>query len=100
MDLSYIVSQFMINEITSLARVEKSIVTERNSKCISFDISPELIQAIKAIPLRIASSKEDIIFWASSPCGEFDSKNAYNIAKNLGSHPNQFNGSRIWEHSS
>jgi len=41
MDLSYIVSQFMINEITSLARAEESIVTERNSKCISFDIYPE-----------------------------------------------------------
>lgn len=47
---------------------------------ISFSFPYSLRQRIKAIPLPMAATAVDHISWRSSPNGEFDLKEAYNLA--------------------
>lgn len=65
--------------------------------CISFDVSPQLVHSIKAIPVRSASFNIDSIIWASSSCGEFDPRNAYNLVATISVPPIQFDGAWIWK---
>ena len=47
---------------------------------LSFDISPQVAGLIKSYPMRSVSSGEDVVIWISSHNGDFNPKNAYQIA--------------------
>ncbi|KAK9998851.1 hypothetical protein SO802_018454 [Lithocarpus litseifolius] len=64
---------------------------------LSFDISPQTACLIKSYPMRSVSSDEDAVIWISSHNGDFDSKNAYQIASsNIATHSPAFCGKWIW----
>nr|POE88640.1 putative ribonuclease h protein [Quercus suber] len=64
---------------------------------LSFLLPPLLSQAIKATPLRNASTSEDRLSWIASPRGEFDSKGAYLIACGANTGDECFKGAWLWK---
>lgn len=66
---------------------------------LSFDISRQNACLIKSSPMRSVSSGEDAVIWIFSHNGEFDPKNAYQIASSrFATHSPQpsFCGNWIW----